>query len=272
MRLLSAAEANTKLAKSGGRGYLLASLSLRPANLSGREVCPWRTPACTAACVLEHAGRGNMINVRDARDVKTDRFFDDRQAFLADLHQDLRSLERAAARQNLVPAVRLNVASDLPWERIDPTLFSAHPSIRFYDYTKGAARLLSALPGNYSLIYSFNELSNPADVVAILRRGGNVTMIFDTVYNPAHGRIDPLPVSHALRVKSSTNDFQSTVYRFDVVDGDAHDIRLPELDGAGVIVGLRGKGGKAIVAKGVADGFILPTIRGVVRELSLSGK
>jgi hypothetical protein len=260
MRLLSAAEANTKLAKSGGRGYLLASLSLRPANLSGREVCPWRTPACTAACVLEHAGRGNMINVRDARDVKTDRFFDDRQAFLADLHQDLRSLERAAARQNLVPAVRLNVASDLPWERIDPTLFSAHPSIRFYDYTKGAARLLSALPGNYSLIYSFNELSNPADVVAILRRGNNVAMIFDTVYRPSIGRMDDLP---KIRRVPGTN------VAFPVVDGDEHDIRLPELDGTGVIVGLRGKGGKAIVAKGVQDGYILPTIRGVARELSL---
>jgi hypothetical protein len=257
MRLLSPAEANTKLAKSTGRGYLLASLSLRPANLSGREVCPWRTPACTQACVLEHAGRGNMPNVRDARDVKTDRFFDDRAGFLVDLHADLAWLERAAAKQGLIPAVRLNVASDLPWERIDPTIFSAHPTIRFYDYTKGATRFAGQLPDNYSLTYSYNELSSPADVVAILRSGGNVAMIFDTIYRPSIGRKDNLPTARRV---------PGTDIRFNVVDGDEHDIRLTELDGRGVIIGLRGKGGKEIVKTGVAAGFILPTIRGVARE------
>lgn len=260
MRLLSKAESNTKLAKSGGRGYLLASLSLRPANLSGREVCPWRTPACTKACVLEHAGRGNMGNVQDARDAKTDRFFDDRAGFLADLHTDLRALERKAAKLGLVPAVRLNVASDLPWERIDPTLFSDHPTIRFYDYTKGVSRFMGQLPPNYALTYSFNELSDHAAVAAVLAGGGNVCVVFDTVYKPAQGVIDPLPTSHTI------GGFTATV-----VDGDDHDIRLPELDGRGVIVGLHGKGGRAIVAEGVADGFIVPVAGGVV-ELTVKGR
>ncbi len=257
MKLLSDAESNAKLAKSVGKGYLLASLSLRPANLSGREVCPWRTPTCTRVCVLEHAGRGNMPNVRDARDIKTDRFFDDRANFLADLHADLTWLERKAEELGMIPAVRLNVASDIPWERIDRSLFDAHSTIRFYDYTKGAKRFLEAekLPANYHLTYSYNELSNPAEVESILRAGGNVAMIFDAIYNPSHGRIDPLP---------KTRRVPFTSYQARVIDGDASDIRLPELDGTGVIVGLHGKGGRELVSEGVKMGFILATVRGVV--------
>ncbi len=159
----------------------------------------------------------------------------------------------------MIAVCRLNVASDLPWERIDPTLFSAHPSIRFYDYTKGAVRLLGDLPANYTLTYSWNELSSPAAVVSILERGHNVAMIFDTIYQPSQGRVDTLPQSRRL---------PGTDSRFRVVDGDVSDIRLPELDGRGAIIGLRGKGGRDIVATGVADGFILPTIRGVVRSLA----
>jgi hypothetical protein len=252
--LLSDAESNEKLAKSMGRGFLVAGLSLRPANLSGYEVCPWRTSSCTQACVLEHAGRGNMANVQDARDRKTRLFFEDRPEFLRQLHKDLSKLESAADRQDLIPVCRLNVASDLPWERIDPALFSAHPAIRFYDYTKGIKRLFGTLPANYELLYSYNEHSDPADVVRVLDAGHNVAIVFDTLYNPAHGKVDPLPTSGRI---------PGTTRRFSVVDGDQHDLRLRDIDGAGVIVGLRGKGGRKIVLAGVSGGFIVPTIGGV---------
>ena len=47
---------NTKLRKGNGRGYMSFVLHLSPADSSGTEVCPKRSPGCTAAC-LNTAGR-----------------------------------------------------------------------------------------------------------------------------------------------------------------------------------------------------------------------
>lgn len=239
MKILADGGTNYKMARSGGHGYLLAGLSLRPASLSGYNVCPRSTAGCRAACVLEHAGRSVMPNVRDSRDDKTRRLFTDRKGFLADLHGDLYALERKAKRQQLIPAVRLNVASDIKWERIDPTIFGLHPTIEFYDYTKYTDR---TPPENYTLTYSFNEKSDIDQVHAVLERGGNVAVVFDTYYSAK--RKDPLPEFWA---------------GYEVIDGDIHDLRLHSLDGHGRIIGLRSKGGKKIRAAGVASGFVQVT-------------
>src|SRR6187399_3227438 len=57
--LLSRADGNPKLAKGLDRGVLSFPLHLAPADLSGHEVCPKRSPGCSAAC-LNTAGRGGM--------------------------------------------------------------------------------------------------------------------------------------------------------------------------------------------------------------------
>ena len=248
MKLLSPGQSNTKMRKSGGRGALLFGLSLRPADGSGHNVCVFSTAGCRETCVLQFAGRSSSPGVKSARDRKTKWFFSDRAAFLAQLDADLASAERLAARQGLTPVVRLNVASDLAWEVYGVT--DRHPNIRFYDYskwTKGRRK-----KGNYSLTYSLNEDTPDGYAGRLLDDGQNVAVVFDTIYNPAHGRVDPLP----------------TVYRLDgrryrVIDGDIHDIRLPEFDGSGVIVGLRAKGGRAKAFLGVQEGFIRRVIGGV---------
>ena len=218
MKLLSTGESNAKLRKSDGRGYLLFGLSLRPSDMSGYDVCS-RSGHCREDCVLEHAGRGNMPSVRDARTHKT--------------------------RQDLHCAIRPNVASDIPWERLDPTLFDYDAT--FYDYSKIETRFGSTLPSNYHLTYSYNEKSDPSMVENVLRAGGNVAVVFDTIYNPGY-KIGDLP-----------EQWQG----HEVVDGDSHDLRLQEFDGTGSIIGLRGKGGKALVLKSVAKGFIQRTKGGV---------
>jgi hypothetical protein len=262
MKILSEAKSNTKMAKSMGKGYLLAGLSLRPANASGWEVCPFSIRlnrftgvveelTCRAVCVLEHSGRGNMANVQDGRDDKTERLFTSKAAFLADLHSDLRALQRKADKEGLQAVCRLNVASDIIWEKRDPSIFTDHPRITFYDYTKSYDRAAGQLPSNYHLTYSYNEWSDHSQVTDLLTAGRNVAVVFDTVYKPAQDDIRPLPTSYPL-----------CGFEFPVVEGDEDDIRLPELDGCGVIVGLRGKGGEELVLEGVRGGFILPTIGG----------
>ena len=243
MRLLSGASSNRKLEKSsdraGAEGYRIWDLSLRPANLSGFNVCHYSTPSCRAACVLEKAGHGNRGSVKDARDRRTVKLFTQRRQFLADLHADLHNADELAQRDNLRALVRLNVGSDVPWETLAPSLFECR--IVAYDYTKVRPRFDRKLPSNYHLTYSHNERTPDGFSQELLRRGINVAVVFDTLYQPRWGRVNALPTHWK---------------RFKVIDGDTHDLRLPETDGRGVVVGLRGKGGYGNVLAGVAGGFI----------------
>ena len=57
MNLLT--EGNNKTVKGRAKGYTTFIMHLAPADLSGKDVCPKRSPGCTAAC-LNSAGRGQM--------------------------------------------------------------------------------------------------------------------------------------------------------------------------------------------------------------------
>tara|TARA_B100000745_G_scaffold148412_1_gene97005 strand:- start:2080 stop:2910 length:831 start_codon:yes stop_codon:yes gene_type:complete len=266
MKLLSSGDTNTKLRKSSGKGLLLFGLSLRAANGSGYEVCVFRTAGCTEACVLEFAGRSNMPNVRKARTRKTRLYFENRPEFLRQLNSDLTLATKQAKKKGLAPCVRLNVASDIAWEIKHPEIFANHPEITFYDYTKWTDSRFGGkhpMPENYHLTYSHNE-ETPVDecgtsfTSSLLARGINCAVVFDTEYKPAQGVIGDLPTEWS---------FPGDDVKYEVIDGDKHDIRLPEFDGMGVIVGLRGKGGKRQVLNGVSSGFILPTVGGISQAL-----
>ena len=140
---------NPKTLKGEAAGYLTAILHLSPANLSGYEVCQWRTKGCTAGC-LNTAGRGGMFReggtnaIQEARKARTKMLFEHWADFAIQLRLELRSMERKAARLGLKPAVRLNGTSDLPWETYNfmgsQNIFEAFPRIMFYDYTKSHGR------------------------------------------------------------------------------------------------------------------------------------
>jgi len=225
---------DAKTRKGAPRGYLTGILYLAPADESGYQTCPMASDGCRAACLFT-AGRGAFSNVREARVSKTRYFFENREAFLADLHADIAALVRKAARDGMKPAVRLNGTSDIPWERVAPAIFEAFPEVQFYDYTKRPNR--ADLPANYSLTFSRSE-SNAGDVSAELARGVNIAAVFDV----AKGA--PLPRTWNGRP---------------VIDGDETDLRFLDkraADGGAVIVGLRGKG----AAKGDESGFVLPVL------------
>ena len=116
MKLLNI-DTNAKTVKGQARGYMTAILYLAPANLSGYEVCPKRTAGCTAAC-LNSAGRGAFSTVQKARIAKTKFYFENRPAFLAQLVKEIRAFIRKAEKRGLIPTVRLNGTSDIPWERV----------------------------------------------------------------------------------------------------------------------------------------------------------
>jgi hypothetical protein len=187
-KLLSTA--NPKIQKGTKMGYLSFILHLAPADLSGRETCPKRTAGCTAAC-LNTAGRGGMFKrgentnmIQKARIRKTEYFFNDRDAFMADLVADIMKAVNFARRKGLIPVFRLNGTSDLSWEKYPTPLgakniFEQFPTLQFYDYTKVLGRKVAHLP-NYHLTFSKAD-GNDADVAEALMQGMSVVAVYDKI-------------------------------------------------------------------------------------------
>lgn len=225
---------NSKTRKGEKKGFTTYGLHLAPANLSGFNVCKDASSGCAAAC-LNTAGRGAMSSVQKARVKKTLFFFKDKQNFLAELWVEVAKSIKSAARKGMTPCFRLNLTSDLPWEKIKfngQNIFEAFPSVTFYDYTKSPERMTAFLngemPANYHLTFSRSE-SNGALALAFLKSGGNVAMVFRK----------SLPASY---------------FGHEVVDGDETDLRF--LDGTGKIIGLKEKG----LAKQDETGFVLEPV------------
>jgi hypothetical protein len=243
--LLTTGTANPKTGKGEKRGYRTAILHLSPARLSGFEVCPGRTPGCTAAC-LNTAGRGGMATtepsaIHIARMRRTRLFKRDRKAFGLMLERELESHIRTADREALVPVVRLNGTSDLPFENVrfewadgtTSTVFERFPAVQFYDYSKVISRFRKPLPPNYDLTFSLAD-GNEAQADEALSRGFRVAVVLRNTANPG-ARKWALP---------------ATWNGATVIDADETDLRF--LEPAGVYAGLRAKG----LAKTDTTGFV----------------
>lgn len=174
-----------------------------------------------------------MSSVQKARIAKTHLFFTNKQCFLGMLWEEVESAIRSATKKGMTPVFRLNLTSDLPWHKIKyngSTIVESFQGVQFYDYTKSEERACEfaagMMPSNYHLTYSRSEVSTNGELVALLKSEVNVAIVF----------ADKLP---------------KTWQGFQVIDGDADDLRF--LDPRGVVVGLKAKG------KGKVDstGFVL---------------
>ena len=163
-----------------------------------------------------------MRPVIEGRMRKTRLFFESATRFVDMLAADIETLIRHAGRKGLIPCVRLNGTSDIPWERMrgtdGRTLMERFPAVQFYDYTKRPNRD-SRWP-NYHLTFSLSEC-NDAQAMVELQRGRNVAVVFDT------RKGEPLP---------------STWHGFQVVDGDLSDLRFLDKGERALVIGLRAKG------------------------------
>jgi len=231
---------NAKLAKDFGlaANYMIGGLTLAPHGLSGHQVCNGSTIGCRAACNLWFSGQRVTPVARNRAIEDTRWLFRDRGGFIDQLHRDISRHVRRAERFQLTPLVRLNVASDLDWTDV----ITRWPNVQFYDYTKIKSRfrdyLDGKLPSNYVLTFSASERSHSATLRSFLSRGGNVAFVFDVPYHPQSGKYGTLPATK--RVHGA---------EFAVIDADKHDVRLPNVDGRGVICGLRLKGTNAAKAR-----------------------
>jgi hypothetical protein len=205
-------EANHKTLKSQAHGYYTTILHLLPYNYSGHQVCP-KADGCEKTC-LAWSGRGPMPNTVAARLRRTKMFFEYRPWFMGLLINDIFLAQIYAKQNNLIPVVRLNGTSDLPWEKIrtknSRNIFEEYPDLQFYDYTKIPGR---RVPDNYALTFSLGE-DNQDDALRWLEQGGNVAAIYD----------DEMP---------------DEMLGYPTINGDEHDLRF--LDPSPCVVALKRK-------------------------------
>ena len=218
---------NPKTQKGVKYGWLSAIMHLAPSTSAGHgNMCPDASPECIRFC-LNKAGRGGIFKkgektnaVQEARKWRTRQFVADPN-FFYDLDNEINRHANKASRLGLKPCVRLNGTSDIDWIKataFNGSLFDRWRDVQFYDYTKSFPRMVDFLtekdyPSNYHLTFSRSEL-NDAECDTVLKHGGNVAVVFDTVPDSFRGR--------------------------PVVSGDDSDLRF--LDPKGVWIGLKAKG------------------------------
>lgn len=214
--LLTSGKRNVKLAKSdaAGKGIETVGLTLAPSDRSGFNVCQFASVICRMVCLM-FTGHNTFAAVHRAQVAKTRAFFLHRAEFKRKLFAEIFHARAAAHKRGNRLAVRLNLLSDVPWERVYPELFMAFSDVIFYDYTKVPNRVV---PANYYLTFSRSE-SNEDTALLEFARGLNIAVVFES------------------------DDLPDTWRGIPVVSGDKTDLRF--LDPARVVVGLYAKGSRA---------------------------
>ena len=259
---------NAKLTKlPNGAPVLAQGVSMAPGIHSiFANVCEFLTKGCFNSCVLHFAGRTTGAAVRAAARARTGlwRFMPD--VFYARLRAELVSFGRRCARLGVVGYIRLNTASDIDHGSELPNMF---PGITFYHYTKSFARCVQYArgmrPANEHYSFSVSERTTFDQVQTLAGLRCNMILVVDAWYHAqyrdrttgAKGRYAPLPA--VVTFKNAAGD----TVTLPAVDGDVHDLRVPEFDGRGVVVCLRLKGSKKAKQNARDTGFAKPWQHGL---------
>jgi hypothetical protein len=200
--------------------------------------CAGSNDLCRDSCLV-HAGQnsGPIYNTH-RKAMQTAVLLNEPQAFMRLLVAAVQKHECVAPAEGYVPYMRLNVVSDIPWERVTPWLFELFPDLSFYDYTKVGKR---SPPDNYELTFSFSgdnksqcqreiaELGRKVAVVFLAKRWGTKKGVKGKSWVPIW-RGD----------KAGVRPLPTTFWDLPVLDGDVSDVR-PLDPVSPAIVGLRWK-------------------------------
>ena len=209
--------------KAFNYGELVYTIYLAPGYMSGYEVCPGRTPECTALCLNEsgHNRIDSKVNrINESRIAKTQMFFEDHEFFVRWVIKEIENAKIKADKLGFKFSVRINNTSDISPEmfniKIDggrKNILELFPDVQFYDYSKvsSRSRLMNKYT-NYDLTYSFNGM-NWDMCEKMLNNGVRVAVVFDQLPDEFRG--------------------------FKVINGDLSDMRY--YDPKNVIVGLHYK-------------------------------
>lgn len=228
-RLLANERSNAKLIKARKKGmqYLTFGLSMAPAKVSGYQVCSSSSPGCRKACIFT-SGNGGYPNVSKCRIARTIAWFEHRENFKDHIMWEMELARKLSVRQNKQLCVRMNVFSDVMYEREFKDFFDRNQDAQIYDYTKHYLRMVrfckGDLPPNLYLTFSRSE-NNWDKCLDILNRGRNISVPF-TINKVMRPEINvPLPELYE---------------GFPVFNGEDDDLRF--LDPQQHIIGIKTKG------------------------------
>lgn len=170
--LFTRPEAQSKLGKS--EAYTLG-LTLLPWITGGLgNTCPAAT-LCRHVCLVD-TGKGKLRSVQHARRARLG-FLMAHPIHAAVLMAHELTLALRAHGGDI--RVRLNVLSDIRWERVipDAMLMFHAAGVRFYDYTKWAPKHRDSLGGMYPLTYSAHERMSLQTIRAMVADGYHVAVV-----------------------------------------------------------------------------------------------
>lgn len=231
---------NAKTIKGLKKNYMTYIMYLAPhtQNSKGINLCSHASEGCVKSCLFS-SGTARFEKVQNGKTNKSEYFLSDRANFLLQLDKEITKIKKKHLDSDVIPVIRLNGTSDLPWERYKirdgKNIFELHSDIQFYDYTKNYKRFEKHLPENYHLTFSLSE-TNYNKAMELLNQGINVAMVFERVPDKYKG--------------------------FTVINGDEDDLTF--LHPKGSILGLRykfitGKGGTEKNKQALESGFVIRT-------------
>lgn len=214
---------SSKHKKNYTMNEMVYTIYFSPANFSGYEVCPMRTPECTLSC-LNESGQNRMDihknKINNSRIKKTKLFFEKREFLVRWIIDEIKDGIKKSKEKGYRFSVRLNNTSDISPEMfyindngVKKNLLQIFPKVKFYDYTKVPNRhKLMEKYKNYDLTFSFSG-HNWDTCEDMLKNNIRVAVVFDKV--------------------------PSSYMGYKVIDGDKYDVRYR--DKKNVIVGLKYK-------------------------------
>ena len=166
-----------------------------------------------------------MASAVNARQNRTSYYFNDRDMFTMTLKGEIAALLYKATKQGKRLAIRLNGTSDIDWRSI----YTAFPSVQFYEYTKrpDLAKKLVKLE-NVHITFSKHENHSESNVKKLLNSGVNVAVVFK-------------------------KEVPDEYINIQVINGDKHDRRFEDTQGR--IIGLKLKGTNKVKALAIESGF-----------------
>lgn len=234
--------------------------------LKGPNLCAGSTKACRHSCLVFSGQNWAADWSALAKFYKTKALFGNPDAFGTLLHRACANVantdaasRRKGGKNRMHYMIRLNVISDIPWERVFPDLFSSlPPEFQFYDYTKIADRYAQpGFPSNYDLTFSASGRNLDA-VTRALQQGQRVAGVIhipewelgaaDRSVKKRKGlKIDPVyeEAQKKARHRLWASKLPKECMGYEVIDGDVNDVRA--FDPAPSIIALRWKapGGQA---------------------------
>lgn len=236
---------NGKDVMSMGLG-LASAQKINEKNLS---TCP-NSAICEGLCLGETSGQNLLYGgegqfksgPRLAQYLKTEAMVLHPEDFAIVLHSEIEKFQRAAAKEDYQPTVRLNVTSDFRPQTFEG-IINAFPGVMFYDYTKLPS---NSIAPNHHLTYSSTGASQIVNGKVVVNKESNWDKMVDDRLTKG------MNVAMAFTSRTAMPKFildERTGQRFQVWDGDNYDARFldpkPGQPGnelnQGMIVGLTNK-------------------------------